>query len=302
MRRIRDIRDWDRKTDHVNGAPLWKALMFLKGKIPSRYTYKIKNMLLYRHVIMGRFNPIRLQKICFFYLPKIPNFGPDFTYLKLGKKENIFNPNGHEVIFEADLPDNLSKYNKYFLDYSGLYALYKNNLIKEDDLLLIHYDTQILHEKWIEIINALVRKNNVIFSDWEIDRESSEVAKWIYNRIDEIFLETHKNTFLSFLGINKFYKLPNTSQFACSRETFYRLMEFLLPIYEYILSSNDLSFKYAHLLERAWGLFFALEGYETMAVIKDSHSQSGNYDPSVIDVPILTTALEKNANSFSEIL
>ena len=79
-------------------------------------------------------------------------------------------------------------------------------------------------------------------------------------------------------------------------------MEFLLPIYEYILSGKDLSFKYAHLLERAWGLFFALEGYKAVPVIRDSHSQAGNYDSNVIDVPILTTALEKNASKFSEIL
>ena len=79
-------------------------------------------------------------------------------------------------------------------------------------------------------------------------------------------------------------------------------MDFLLPIYDYILAEKDLSFKYAHLLERAWGLFFALEGYETMAVIKDSHSQSGNYDASAIDIPILTTALEKNVSKFSEVL
>lgn len=44
--------------------------------------------------------------------------------------------------------------------------------------------------------------------------------------------------------------------------------------------------------QRVYGLFFA----------KDSHSQFGNYDPIVIDVPILTTALEQNANSFSELL
>jgi len=79
-------------------------------------------------------------------------------------------------------------------------------------------------------------------------------------------------------------------------------MEFLMPIYEYILSEKDLSFRHAHLLERAWGLFFALKGYDTVAVIKDSHSQAGNYDGSVIDMPILTTALEKSASKFSEVL
>ena len=251
---------------------------------------------------MGRFNQIRMQKICFFYKPEVPDFGGDFTYIKLGRKEDVSNPNSYSVIFEADLPDNLSKYNEYFLDYSGLYALYKNNLIKEDYVLLIHYDTQILHKKWIEIIKARVRKNNVVFSSWAIDDERSEVARWVYNRIDDIFLSTHEQSFLAFLKKNEFDKVPNSSQFACSRVTFHELMEFLLPIYEYILSGKDLSFKYAHLLERAWGLFFALEGYETVPVIRDSHSQAGNYDSSVIDVPILTTALEENASKFSEVL
>ena len=83
-------------------------------------------------------------------------------------------------------------------------------------------------------------------------------------------------------------------------------MEYLEPIYEYILSERDISFKYAHLLERAWGLFFASEGYETVPVIKDSHSQSKNYDKQhddqLIEFPILTTALERNVNSFAEVL
>jgi len=46
-----------------------------------------------------------------------------------------------------------------------------------------------------------------------------------------------------------------------------------------------------------------LEGYETVAVIiRDSHSQAGNYDSSVIDGPILTTALEKHSSKFLELL
>ena len=238
-----------------------------------RYINKFK-IIFYYDVVINRLNPIKLQKICFFYLPEVPDFGPDFTYLKLGKKENIFNPNNHLVIFEADLEYNLSQYNKYFLDYSGLYALYKNNLVEEDYILLIHYDTQILHKKWIEIISARVRKNNIVFADWSIDNERSEVCRWIYSQIDNIFLNTHNDTFLSFLKKNNVHKLPTTSQFACSKENFYQLMGFLLPIYEYILSKEDLSFRYAHLLERAWGLFFALKGYEKVAVVRDSHNQS----------------------------
>ena len=266
-----------------------------------RYINKFK-IIFYYDVVINRLNPIKLQKICFFYLPEVPDFGPDFTYLKLGKKENIFNPNNHLVIYEADLEYNLSQHNKYFLDYSGLYALYKNSLIKEDYLLLIHYDTQILHNKWIEIISARVRKNNIVFADWAIDNEKAEICRWIYSQIDNIFLNTHHESFLSFLKKYNIHKLPITSQFACSKENFYQLMEFLLPIYEYILSKEDLSFRYAHLLERAWGLFFALKGYEKVAVVRDSHNQSDSYGETVIDIPILTTALQRDVNKFSEIL
>lgn len=293
---------WYQNKNLNNGTVLQNIFVFLKGMILHRYAHKIKKILLYRHIVTSRLNTIKLQKICFFYKPAVPDFGMEFTYLKLGKKENIFNPNNYSVIFEADLPDNLSKYNEYFLDYSGLYALYKNNLIREDYMLLIHYDTQILHKKWIEIISARVRKNNIVFSNWPIDNERSEVAQWIYSRIDDVFIATHGQYFLSILKKNKLHEIPNTSQFACSRETFYKLMEFLVPIYNYILSGKELSFKYAHLLERAWGLFFALERCKTVSVIKDSHSQAGNYDSRVISVPILTTALEKKASKFSEVL
>lgn len=304
--RINNSINWDRKAGVVSGTVLRKTLTSLKVLVPSWLTRKIKNIFLYYYVIKNKFNPIRLQKICFFYKPEVPDFGEEFTYVKLGKKENISNPNSYSIIFEADLPNNLSRYNEYFYDYSGLYALYKNNLVKEEYMLLIHYDTQILHKKWIEIIKAYVRKNNVIFSNRALDDERAVICKWIYKRIDSIFLKTHKKTFLSLLKTNKIYEIPNSSQFACRRETFHKLMDFLLPMYEHILSEKDLSFKYAHLMERAWGLFFAMEGYKKVAVIKDSHNESKSYGEhqidQLIDIPILTTALEKNVNKFSEIL
>src|SRR3989338_10597558 len=141
------VKKWYQNKNLINGMTLQNIFVFLKGMIPHRYVHNIKKILLYRYVFISRFHPIKLQKICFFYKPEVPDFGKEFTYLKLGKKENIFNPNNYSVIFESDLTYNLSKYNEYFMDYSGLYALYKNNLIKEDYMLLIHYDTQILHKK-----------------------------------------------------------------------------------------------------------------------------------------------------------
>ena len=263
----------------------------------------MKQMFQYYYVIISWLHSIKIDKVCFFYLPDVPDFGKEFTYIKLGKKEDISNPNGYSVIFEAELPYNLSKYNEYFMDYSGLYALYKNNLVKQDYLLLIHYDTKILHKKWVEIIKSRVTKYNVVFSTWPIDKERAEICKWVYERIDNMFLQTHKKTFLSFLKANKLDKIPNSSQFACHREMFLRLMEFLMPMYDYILTRTDLSYRYAHVLERAWGLFFALEGYKKVSVIKDSHTQdnSKRYAQNVIDFPILSTALEQNVTTFLEL-
>ena len=276
MRLIKDHKEWAKRTNLVR-AILRKIVVFLKGWIPNRFKHKIKNVLLYYYVVIGKLNPIPVQKFCFFYKPEVPDFGKEFTYLKLGKKEEIANPNRYSVIFEADLPDNLSKYNKHLLDYSGLYALYRNNLVKKDYMLLIHYDTQILHKKWIEIITGCLRKNNVVFSTWPIGVATNEVGKWLYPRIDDVFLISHKHTFFSYLETKNITILPNTSQFSCSRDTFNSLMKYLLPLYEYTLKCKDISFLYAHLLERGWGLFFALEKYKTVAVIKDSHSQAENY-------------------------
>ena len=47
---------------------------------------------------------------------------------------------------------------------------------------------------------------------------------------------------------------------------------------------------------------FALKGYEKVAVVRDSHNQSDSYGETVIDIPILTTALQRDVNKFSEIL
>jgi len=250
---------------------------YFKNLIPKKYRDEIKNILLYRYAILGKLKPIKLQKICFFYLPEVPDFGRDFTYLKLGKKEEISNPNDYPVIFEADLPENLSKYNEHLLDYSGLYALYKNNLVTEDHMLLIHYDAHILHKKWVEIITGCLHKNNVVFSTWPVATVTNEVGEWLYSRIDNIFLETYKHSFFPYLKTRNITTLPNSSQFACSCDTFNSLMKYLLPLYEYILNCQDISFLYAHLLERGWGLFFALHKYKLVPVTKDSHNQSANY-------------------------
>ena len=249
---------------------------FNKQTLP-KYKYQIKNSLFYYDIFAGRFKPIELQKFCFFYKPEVPDFGKDFHYLKLGKKENIFNPLNYNVIFEADLPVNLSQYNEFLLDYSGIYALIQNNLIKKKYILIIHYDTLILHQRWLEIIMSKLKKNNVIFSTWPIGGVGNDIGKWIYSRIDDVFLASHQKPFSSYIKKYKINRLPNTSQFACCQETFDALGRFLLPIYNYILKQNDISFLYAHLLERAWGLFFAIETYKTVPVIKDSHNQANNY-------------------------
>jgi hypothetical protein len=287
----------------------WTSLKnLLKELFPKRMREKVKYYLLYYYVFLNRINPIDLQKICFFYKPEVPNFGPDFLYLKLGKKENVSNPNSYTVVFEADLPNNLSRHNEFLFDYTGLYALYSNNLITKDHILLIHYDTHIRHPKWIEIISSCAKRNNVIFSNWAIDDDRAEVCRWVYQRIDDVFLATHKRTFLSYLKENnRIQLLPNTSQFCCKRETFVELMNFLLPIYKYILEEEQKAVGYAHLLERSWGLFFAIKGYTLMSVINDGHSQSKtDYGESARDqripFPLLTTALDRNVTKFSEVI
>jgi hypothetical protein len=243
-----------------------------------------------------------MQKICFFYKPEVPDFGKEFTYIKLGKKENIQNAKRHNVIFEADLRENLSKYNEYLMDYSGLYALYENNLIKEKHMLVIHYDTDILDNKWMQIIEKSVKSGSVVFYDYSIDKDAgTEIAKWVYNKIDDIFILAHNKTYLSILKKEKITKLPMSSQFACSRDTFLKLMKFLLPIYEVIMRQPDISFKYAHLLERSWSIFFAKEGYIVKPVIEDQHLCSESYGKTEM-LPLLSLALSKNVKKFSEIL
>jgi len=246
--------------------------------IPKRIRKSIKNFIQNIYVVKGIFNPIEIQKICFFYLPDVPDFGKEFIYIKLGKKEGVNNPKQYFIIYEADLPHNLSKYNEYLLDYSGLYALYKNNLITKDYLLLIHYDTKILHKRWIEIISERVRNNNVVFSTWPIKGKMSDVEKWIDKKINDVFINTYNKSFDEFLKEKNIAILPNSSQFACTKDTFCSLMHFLLPLYDYILNVNDKTFLYAHLLERAWGLYFSINKYKTVPVIIDSHTQEANYE------------------------
>lgn len=251
--------------------------MVIKRIIPKKIRVLLKDICQYYYVVKGFFNRIEVQKICFFYLQNVPDFGKDFLYFKLGKKEELINPKNYSIIYEADLPINLSKYNEYLLDYSGLYALYANNIVTKDYLLLIHYDTKIKHKKWIEIICERVRHNNIVFSTWPIKEKMNEVEKWVYCRINDLFTAAYNKSFDEYLNEKKIFVMPNTSQFACKRDTFYSLMNFLYPLYDQILKLNDKTFLYAHLLEKAWGLYFALTKYKTVPVIMDSHTQEKNY-------------------------
>ncbi len=157
-----------------------------------------------------------MQRFCFFYLPQVPDFGSEFVYLKLGKKEPIANPCGHTVVFEADLPENLSDLNAYLMDYTGLYALYKNGLVTAERVLVIHYDTQILHKAWDRVVQGAACSSDVVFSTWAIDKERAEVCEWVYKRIDDVFLEVHGRTFLSFSWktASAFFRTPASSPAA----------------------------------------------------------------------------------------
>lgn len=226
---------------------------------------------------IGRFSNLQIQKICFFYLPSVPDFGADFTYIKLGKIEDIYNPNRYSVIYEAELPINISHLNGIFLDYSGLYALYKNGIINQKNLLLIHYDAIIKNKEWVQIIKAFLKKGDVVFSTWYAQDSNSEVSKWLNNHIDDAFIKSGKSPYNEIISDLKLIRIPNSSQFACKTETFSALMEYLLPLYDYILAQNEKSFLYAHLLERAWGLFFAMQKYQIVPVIADAHTNSKTY-------------------------
>lgn len=242
-----------------------------------------------------------MQKICFFHLNDVPDFGNVFTYFRLGNKETINNPNNYRIIYESDLKYNLANLNDIFRDYSGLYALHKNHIIN-DDCLIIHYDTKLHTDNWLEIISKNIDKN-VIFQEADIDLDinSSDLSHWIYMNIDEILLKSHGKTFLTFLKEYNIKKIPFTSQFACTKKSFDQLMEFLLPIYDYILST-EMTYRHAHVLERCWGLFLAIQGYTLKRVIEDSHLSKESYGKLYhTKVPILSIALEQSASSFHDL-
>ncbi|MBU0614827.1 MAG: hypothetical protein KJ601_01940 [Nanoarchaeota archaeon] len=245
-----------------------------------------------------------MQKICFFYKREVPDFGADFLYLKLGRRERIDNSNDYNVIFEADLPINLSEYNEHLMDYSGLYALHMNKLINEKHMLIIHYDTMILDKEWLKKIEKAVRKDSVVFCDRPVDRDiTSEVSLWVYKNIDKAFLRFKGKSFLDCIKQNNVSNMVLTSQFACSADTFSTLMEFMLPLYGCLDELQMIGFKFAHLLERSLGLFFSAQGYVKVPVIRDSQSTKYRNGRRIkLDFPVLTRCIKDNASAFSEVL
>lgn len=262
----------------------------------------VKDVLWRGESLLGRLNPVNITRVCFFYLPEVPDFGPDFLYFKLGKKETIENPHGYEILFESDMAMNISANNRQLMDYTGLYALRLNNIVATKYMLLIHYDTEILKAYWRPVIETAVRRKSVVFSTWGIDQERSDISRWVYERIDDAFCAVKGRTFLSYFREYGLTRLPNSSQFACETTTFHRLMEFLEPFYSLVLADPNLNWRHAHLLERAWGLFFAIDGYRAMRVIKDRHSQAGDDQHASIETGVLSRALAMSASKFADVL
>ncbi len=218
------------------------------------------------------------DKFCFFYKNELPDFGDDFIYIKLGKKEKLDNNKNYKIIFETDCRDNISSSNPWLWDYTGLYLLYKNNLVTKKNILVLHYDA-VLEKNWEEKLSRFDGRLGVFgeltLKEWVCFNKPVNVLPFI--EIDEIFNKIFGKSFWKIVRDSKIELVAGFSQFLATKNVFNKMMGFLIPVIDYIKNKKPSIAYYAHLMEICWALFCALEGYQLLPFCKHEVSSSHLY-------------------------
>lgn len=219
-----------------------------------------------------------IDKFCFFYKTSVPEIGDDFTYVKLGKKETLEQSENKKIIFEADYKDNIIAANPWLWDYTGLYLLYKNNLVSKKNILVLHYDAY-PEDDWRKKLDSFSGELGVFgetkISEWLCYNKPVNILPFI--EINDIFLSVFKVSYWSIIESMKIKKIAGFSQFVSTYQVWQEMMEFLIPLIDFVKNKQPSIAYYAHLLEICWGTFCARRNYELLDFCSNEVSSSHLY-------------------------
>lgn len=178
-----------------------------------------------------------------------------YKYLFLGyRPTDKLNSLKNKVIIARDLPINIEP-EKYLFDYTGWYALVKNNLIKKDYVAVIHYDCFVF-ENFKNKIQNIFKQNKECFINFipqpiecnyfleeEFAKAIIEASKKVYN-IDPLHMveDAKRNG-------DKYW--PSGGSFACNKEWLVGFVDWIEKMKPLLVDDPKVS----HNIERAFKIY-----------------------------------------------
>ncbi len=178
-----------------------------------------------------------------------------YKYIFLGKRPiDKLKKLKNKVIIARDLKNNIEE-QKCMFDYTGWYALVKNNLIKEKYVTIVHYDC-LLKEGFDETINKTFKEHpdcvisfqpHLLTCDYFISEEFASViipaCKEVYN------IDIRKIVDEAIQRGDKYW--PGGGSFACSKEWLEKYVDWVEPMKPLLMQDKMCS----HNVERAMKFF-----------------------------------------------
>lgn len=187
----------------------------------------------------------------------------DYRYLFLGQRPtDKLKECKHQVIVARDLPINIENY-KSLLDYTGWYAVSKNNISQKKNICFLQYDYYV-HKDFDQVLGKYYRAYpNGVFAFLPCNCSSNDFYSGEFS--DGIRLACKE-----FKGINiedeieKQVKygvmiVPYGNSFATSKEVLDKYITWMEPMHDYISKDE----KAGHSIERSMGYFCLLNRINT---------------------------------------
>lgn len=184
----------------------------------------------------------------------------DYKYLFLGARPvDKLSSLIDKVIVARELPDNI-EYDKCLFDYTGWYALVKNDLIKTDHVAVVHYDC-LLYKNFEKEIEKAFKKNKDYFISFQPHLLTCDYfipdkyAKTAIQAVKDVFgIDIRKKIDEAIKSGDKYW--PAGGSFACSKEWLENYVDWIEKIHS-ILVTDPMA---AHNIERTMKFFDLIFG------------------------------------------
>lgn len=174
----------------------------------------------------------------------------DYKYLFLGSRPiDKLSDIRDKVVIARDLPDNI-EHDKCLFDYTGWYALVKNNLIRGSHVVIVHYDC-LLYKNFEKEITKVFKKNPDYFINFQPHLLTCDYfipdiyAKTAIKGLKDVF-DIDIQTYIDNAINNGDKYWPGGGSFACSKEWLESYVDWIEKIHS-ILITDPMA---AHNIER----------------------------------------------------